>query len=82
MSKFEVELNTKAVGELLKSQEITDFMLDIARQMKGQTGEGYSADSYVGKTRANVSIYPETKEAQRDNYKNNTLIKVFRSFKQ
>lgn len=82
MSKFEVELNTKAVGELLKSQEITDFMLDIARQMKGQTGEGYSTDSFVGRTRSNVSIYPATKEAQKDNYQNNTLIKVSRSFKQ
>ncbi|WZU00311.1 hypothetical protein MGH68_11980 [Erysipelothrix sp. D19-032] len=47
-----------------------------ANSIKSKLGEGYETDIYVGKNRANASIRAESKEAKRDNKKNNTLLKA------
>ena len=82
MTKLKIELNYKAIGDLLKSQEVIDELMRIGNSMKNQAGNGYGIDSYIGKNRANVSIYPVTRKARKDNYSNNTLVKCSRSFKE
>ena len=73
MSK-KFELNYAGVGELLKSPEMIAVLEANAGAVANNAGDGY--DVYVGPHRANVSVRTATKEAERDNYKNNTLLKA------
>lgn len=80
MAKLRVKLNRKGVRELLKSQEIMDECVRIAREKADEAGEGYEADGgYVGKTRASAMVWPSSTAARSDNYRNNTLLTVFGS---
>lgn len=75
-----IKLNRKGVRELLKSQEIMDECVRVAREKASEAGAGYESDSgYVGKTRASAIVYPSSSAARSDNYRNNTLLKVFGS---
>ncbi len=77
MSKFKFELNKKGVGELLKSEEMQAVLESHAAQVAKDAGPGYEPKTYIGKDRAAVSVRVEaaTKEAERDNYENNTLLR-------
>ena len=78
MSKFKFELNSKGVQDLLKSEEMRAHLTKMASGIQSRCGEGYATDTKQGKKRAYVNIYPETKEAKKDNKKNNTLLKAVR----
>lgn len=76
MSKVEIELNSAGIRELLKSAEIQGYCEELARGVASRAGDGYEVDTMVGKTRVNASVYAATKEANKDNLKNNTLLKA------
>lgn len=77
MSKFKFELNKEGVGELLKSEEMQEVLKSYAKQVARNAGPGFEPTTYVGKTRANVSVRVEavTEQAEQDNYENNTLLR-------
>jgi len=75
MSKLEFELNRAGVAALMKSSEMQKILQRHATRIKNRSGAGYEQDIYVGKNRANARVWPETTQAQSDNYKNNTLLK-------
>jgi phage protein len=77
MSK-KFELNYSGVAELMKSSVMIEVLRDKARGIQEAAGDGYEVSSYVGKSRANVSVKTKTKKAIRDNNKNNTLLKAMR----
>lgn len=77
MSK-KFELNYSGVAELMKSSVMIEVLRDKARSIQEAAGDGYEVSSYVGKSRANVSVKTKTKKAIRDNNKNNTLLKAMR----
>lgn len=78
MAKLKIKLNSKGVRDLLKSQEILDTCVTVARDAASRAGSGYEADhGHLGKTRASAIVYPASAAARRDNYSNNTLLKVF-----
>lgn len=77
MSK-KFELNRNGVAELMKSPAMIELLRDKARGIQEAAGDGYEVSSYVGKSRANVSVKTKTKKAIRDNNKNNTLLKAVR----
>ena len=82
MSGVKVVLNTAAVRALLLKGD--GVMAECGRQAEGiarRAGNGYACDPYSGKTRGNVSVYPESREAKRDNLRNNTLLKAIRGGK-
>lgn len=80
MSKLlKFKLNKKGVRELLRSQEMQNVLEGFADPKVQSAGDGYAAEVHVGKNRAYVNIYPDTKEAYFDNLENNTLEKVIRS---
>nr|DAI49207.1 MAG TPA: type I neck protein [Bacteriophage sp.] len=80
MGKLRIKLNRKGVRELLQSQQIMDECKRIAQEKAAAAGDGYQSSSgYVGKTRVSVTVYPSTSAARNDNYRNNTLLKVFGS---
>ncbi|MDD6948517.1 MAG: hypothetical protein PUI75_05755 [Subdoligranulum sp.] len=75
-----IKLKRRGVRELLKSQEIMDECVRVAKEKAAAAGPGYEADDgYVGKTRASAIVYPSSSAARSDNYRNNTLLKVFGS---
>ena len=76
MSKVRFELDRAGVRELMKSPEAMDVCKEYASAIRNRAGDGYEVDTYVGKTRANASVYAATYEARRDNYENNTLLKA------
>lgn len=75
MSKLEFELNRAGVAALMKSAEMQKILQRHATKIKNRSGAGYEQDIYVGRNRANARVWPETTQAQSDNYKNNTLLK-------
>lgn len=72
------ELNRAGVAELMKSKNMQKVLEHYATRIRRKAGDGYGQDMYIGRNRANASIFPKTKEAQRDNSKNNTLLKSVR----
>lgn len=78
MAKTKVVLNKAGVRELLQSEWIKGVLQEHANNIATRAGDGYATSAYTGKNRANVSVYPETFEAYKDNLTNNTLIKSLR----
>ncbi|MBQ6035773.1 MAG: hypothetical protein IJL43_00540 [Lachnospiraceae bacterium] len=56
--KVRVVLNTKGVGQLLKSEDLQNKLGEIAREKAG----GWETDTVVLGTRAVASIYSEDRE--------------------
>ena len=76
MSKVKFTLNRAGVRELMKSQEMQGICRNHADAIRNRAGDGYEVDTYVGRNRANASVYAATYEARKDNYENNTLLKA------
>ena len=76
MSKVKFELNRAGVRELLRSQEMMSVCKSYADGIRNRAGDGYEVDTFVGRNRANASVYAATYEARKDNYDNNTLLKA------
>lgn len=76
MGNVEIKLDSEGIQELLKSDEIMDVLRGQAKKTLSGLNSGYAMSEYKGKTRGNVSIYANTKEAYKDNLENNTLLKV------
>lgn len=80
MSKqVRIELNSAGIRELLNSREVEELCAKTAGDMAARAGTGYAAAQphHTGQ-RVAVNVYAETREARRDNLKNNTLLKVMR----
>ena len=74
MNKFKFELDTKGVGELLKSEEMMRVLEVHAQSIASQAGEDYT--SKVMPTRAIAIVKPKNEAGERDNLENNTLLKA------
>ncbi len=75
MSKVKFVLNRPGVREVLQSEEIAQTVRDYTNQVQARAGTGYEA-SVMTKNRAVGRVIAETKEAKKDNSKNNTLLKA------
>lgn len=76
MSNFRLELNDEGIQYLLKGPEMQGILADIGRQKANAAGAGYESDVHVFQKRAAVHIFPTDYESAKDNYENNTLLKV------
>ena len=76
MAKVRFELNEEGVRALLKSSEMKNVCESYANRIAARAGSGYEVDTYTGRNRVNASVSTGTKEAIRDNLKNNTLLKA------
>ena len=76
MGKVKVELNRAGVRELLRCDAVKAMLESEANARAASAGAGYTVNSYVGRNRCNAEILAETREARKDNLKNNTLLKV------
>ncbi|WP_373737950.1 hypothetical protein [Jeotgalibaca porci] len=78
MNKIKFKLNSSGVRSLLQSNEMQAVLDKQATAIRNRAGVGYQQDTYIGKNRANAMVWAETFQAQRDNMKNNTLLKAVR----
>ena len=76
MSNVKIKLNSKGVQELLKSPEITRAVEAAANIVLRNAGDGYETNNRLGKYRSISRVYPVTKKAKNDTYKNNSLLKA------
>lgn len=76
MANVRIELNHEGVRDLLRSPAMAAVCKSYAEEIAGRAGNGYEVNVYTGANRVNASVGTATKEAMRDNYKNNTLLKA------
>ena len=72
----EFKLNLLGLNDLLKSNEMQNALLEAGEMVAGMAGEGYAAEVHVANYIAISNVYPDTKEAAKENYKDNTLLKA------
>lgn len=70
MSKFRLELNTDAVRDLLRSQEMVSYCEELAQDVAGRYGNDCKTSTHTGPNRVNVSVYSDRQ--------NNGLMKALR----
>lgn len=76
MPKTKIVLNSAGVRALLQSQEMQTMLSERAQEIAARAGSGYETDVFVGRNRANASVFASDPEAVKDNMKNNTLLKA------
>ena len=75
---MKIVLNSAGVREMLKSPEMQALLRERADEIAARAGTGYLTDVFVGKTRANASVFANDEETIRDNLNNDTLLKALR----
>lgn len=76
-SKVKFKLNLAGLNELMKSEEMQSVLDSHASRIASAAGAGYEAEAaHPIQFIAIASVRAETQAAQRDNLKNNTLLKA------
>ena len=76
MSKVEIELNLPGINELMKSPEIVEALQEAGNAVAAQAGADYAATTHQARWIAVANVFPNSREAAHDNFKNNTLLKA------
>ena len=76
MANVEFKLNRQGVRELLTSEEMKSVCESYASSTVSSLGDGYNYDSYIGKNRARATVRASSREAERDNSENNSMLKA------
>lgn len=76
MSKVQIELNLQGINEMMKSEEIQAHLQAAGNAVANAAGVGYAAQTSTIRWVAITNVYPDTKEAAHDNFKNNSLLKA------
>lgn len=82
MSKWEVELDSEGIQELLKSPEIEVECLRVITGIRSACGSGYEVTTYIGKTRVNAMIEAKTASAKAREAKFHTLQNALKAVKE
>lgn len=79
MAKKGLVLRKREIRKMLKSEEITEACKKEAQAIQSTaqviSGQTYGIRQVKLKSRNGFNVYPETKEAKKDNLENNTLMK-------
>ena len=78
MSKVRIELDHRAIENLLKSEAVADMCYEAASEIANRAGDGYEADKKKLSTRAVASAYTADIDSMRDQLEHNTLLKAMR----
>lgn len=77
MSKATIVLDRNGVRNLMLSSEMMELCAELGSGIMEKLGDGYLMTQYpTGKTRVNVSIMTDSKEARKENAENNTILKA------
>lgn len=76
MGNTVIELNSKGIIELFKSPEVESWLNDIGSQIANAAGPEYSYRTFNAGFEKLCNVYPDSKKAAHDNFKNNSLVKA------
>lgn len=79
MARVEFELDVNGLRELMKSGEMQAVLQEAGDSVASGAGGDYGVRVHVADYVAIANIYPDSKEAAKDNYENNTLLKALGS---
>ena len=73
------KLNLPGLNELMKSGEMQGILESAGSAVESSAGADYGHRVHVASFVAICNVYPTSKAAAADNYKNNTLLKALNS---
>ncbi|MBR4406075.1 MAG: hypothetical protein IKT30_06845 [Bacteroidaceae bacterium] len=74
-----VKLNLPGLNELMTSPEISQAVLEAGQAVAQAAGPEYAAEVHTANWIAISNVYPDSKEAAHENFKDNTLLKAIGS---
>ena len=77
--KVEFELDINGLRELMKGPEMQAALQEAGDAVASGAGGDYGTRVHVADYVAIANVFPESKEAAKDNYENNTLLKALGS---
>lgn len=75
----EFKLDIKGLRELMKGPEMQAALQEAGDAVASSAGGDYRSRVHVADYVAIANVYPDSKEAAKDNYENNTLLKALGS---
>lgn len=76
MGNVTIELNNKGIIELFKSPEVESWLNEIGSQVASAAGADYTYRTFNAGFEKLCNVYPDSKQAAHDNFKNNSLVKA------
>mgnify|MGYP007038181584 CR=1 FL=1 len=73
------KLNLAGLNELMKSAEMQSALLEAGNAVASSAGSEYAAEVHVANWIAISNVYPNSKQAAHENFKDNTLLKALGS---
>lgn len=78
-NKVKFKLNLPGLNELMKSGEMQEALLEAGNAVAHSAGSNYAAEVHVANWIAISNVYPDSKQAAHENFKDNTLLKALGS---
>ena len=79
MAKVEFKLDINGLRELMKGPEMQAVLQEAGEAVASGAVGDYGTRVHVADYVAIANVFPESKEAAKDNYENNTLLKALGS---
>lgn len=76
MSGVKFKLNLKGLNELMKSSEMQSALLEAGEAVASSAGDDYAAEVHTANWIAISNVYPNSRKAAHENFKDNTLLKA------
>lgn len=70
------KLNVSGINELMKSPEMEEYLQEVGEEVARAAGPEYAARTHKAGFTSICNVYPNSKKAAKENYKENTLIKA------
>lgn len=74
MAKVKFELDINGLRQLMKSAEMQSILDEQGAKVANRAGAGYGYRTHVADYVAITNVFPDSAEAAKDNYENNTLL--------
>lgn len=74
--KVKFKLNLPGLNELMKSPEMEAHLERVGETVASMAGPDYGSRVHQASFVAICNVYPDSKEAAKENYEDNTLIKA------
>lgn len=79
MKKVKFELDINGLRELMKSAEMKAVLEEAGQAVANGAGGDYGVRVHDATYVSIANVYPDSKEAAKDNYENNTLLRALES---
>lgn len=76
MNKVDFKLNLPGLNELMKSPAMESCLEEAGNAVASMAGADYAVRVHKASFVSIANVYPNSKEAAADNYKNNSLVKA------